>query len=183
MIKHCNLGSVAAEETPLEKMRVSLQGVLMLEELCDLPVAKVWYQLGLWLGVNESKLRDTKRKFSTSTIVKSMFELFLRAPSSSEEYKQLFNSLQPGKKEIVTKYFAQLYPEQLRNYQEMMAILNYHEKKTLDKIFRQQREKLVEALVKVGSREVAEKICQSKGMCSFLLDYYNDKQVYYILYR
>ena len=39
-------------------VRATLWEVPTLEELCALPVEKVWYPLGLWLGVDEQELQE-----------------------------------------------------------------------------------------------------------------------------
>ena len=159
--------SIAGEKMSLEKMRLALEGQPTIEELCALPVEKVWHQLGLWLGVEEHRLQGFIRWPSSSNKVKSMFEYFLKAPCITEKYTKFLNSLTQDMKKAIKKFFTLLYSEQLKSYQDVVGKLNEVEKKIMKEVFqqiKQQREELIMALVKVGSRDVAEKICQSKGL-------------------
>ncbi len=57
----------------------SMLRILSLEKLCLLPVDKVWYQFGLWLGVEQQKLieikkTDEKKKFLFKAVLKSLYD-------------------------------------------------------------------------------------------------------------
>ena len=66
MCQTITAGKTLCEEIPLrkkatlEEMKAALSGEPTLEELNSLPVEKVWYQLGLWLGIEEWSLQRIK---------------------------------------------------------------------------------------------------------------------------
>ena len=163
--------SVAGEKLPLEKMKLALHWQPTLEELCALPVKKVWFQLGIWLGVDEQDLQDINyyNKIWPDIRVRCMFQYFLRAPICTKGYAKFFKSLAQKTMETL---FHQLFSEQLKYCQEVVEKLSEEEMEIIQEAFQnvqQQTEKLIVALVKVGLREVAEKICQSKGLIPFFV--------------
>ena len=69
-----------------------LSGEPTLEELCSLPVEKVWYQLGVWLGVEDIFLSQGKLYWPSDKL-KSIFTAFLNLPIGTKQYKELVKEL------------------------------------------------------------------------------------------
>ena len=143
-----------------------LEGLPTIEELCALPVEKAWYRLGLWLGIEEKELTCIKHS-GASDKVEAMFKMFLRTTHNATLKRISLSGLPKKKKDIVKKFFCQLYPQQLKTYQSLMDMLSRVEKMIVEELFDQiklQRKKLVLALVKTGLKKTAEKVCLSRGL-------------------
>ena len=119
-----------------------LSGTPTLDELCSLPIEKVWYPLGLWLGVEERVLHVIKQRINKERHLQhahvEMFKAFLEDIKNTHEYEQVISAL-PDELKVVAK--------------ELLA-------KKASKSYGQ----LVRALVKVGKKKVAEEICTKKGI-------------------
>ena len=135
-----------------------------LEELCTLPVEKVWYQLGLWLGVKENKL-CTYENYQPSDKLEAIFYKSLNLFFDQKHFKECVTDLsfvesQEAKKLLkLENYndFIELFPSS----QQSVALV------TIEKWRKDRKLKypcLVTALVKVGKREIAEEVCTKKGI-------------------
>ena len=135
---------------------VSLAGNLSLEKLCLIPVDKVWYQLGLWLGVKEYILIKIKTKDEKT----KLFKAFLEFLYSSTDYKNIISQQE--------KEQAQSLLES-ENYDEFIKLFpsdKIYSRKVVE-ISKCLFPQLLTALVKVGKRDVAENICSNRGMPVF----------------
>ena len=137
-----------------------LSGEPTLKELCSLPVEKVWYQLGVWLGVEDIILSQEKPYWSSDKL-EWIFTSFLNLPIGTKQYKELVKELsqelqQQAKqllKESKVNEFIGLFPSSSQTAAEELA------KKRIDPKY----PTLITALVKVGQRKVAEEVCSRKG--------------------
>ena len=153
-----------------------LSGEPTLGELCSLPVEKVWYQLGVWLGVEDIILSHGKRYWPSDKL-KWVFTAFLNLPIGIKQYKELVKELsqelQQQAEELLEESkvndFIKLFPNSKQTAAEELA------NKKKDPKY----PKLTTALVKVGQRKVAEKVCSKKGTCmgSFVTPYISFKAV------
>ena len=149
---------------------VSLVGNLSLEKLCRLPVDKVWYQLGLWLGVEEYRLIDIK---THNENIELIFEAFLEFLYDSTDYRRLCESFTDVQKEQAQRLlesetyndFIILFPQDKR----------IDARKIVD-ISKALFPRLLTALIKVGKRDVAENICSKKGM-KIVYAHHNDTKL------
>ena len=138
-----------------------LSGGPTLEELCSLPVEKVWYQLGVWLGV-EDIIPSQGKPCRPNDKLKWIFTAFLNLPIGTKQYKELVKvlsqELQQQAKELLeeskVKDFVGLFPGSKQTAAEELV-----KKRTSLKKY----PTLITALVKVGQREVAEEVCSRKG--------------------
>ena len=145
------------------KARVdTLSGEPTLEELCALPVEKVWYQLGVWLGVEDIILRVEKGS-RPSDKLKWIFTAFLNLPIGTRQYQmfikdssyELSQQAEVLLKQFQITHFIKLFPSSKQTAAEELA------KKRRDPKY----PTLITALVKVGQRKVAEEVCSKKGTC------------------
>ncbi len=84
------------EMAPPTQAPVNLVGNFSLEELCHLPVDKVWYQLGLWLGVEEQRLIKIKKKDKKLNL---LFRAFLDLRYETTDYERLCQRFPDDQKE------------------------------------------------------------------------------------
>ena len=160
----------ASEDDSISSMRAALSGEPTFEEVSVLPVSEVWYQLGMWLGVKEQVLIEIKHSAQPNK-TSCMFEEYLM----SKQIAKNEQSLSAKAKAVLERFFNENFPEQLANLPAMISTLDNFEQKIAEELFHQvkkQRETLVLGLVKVGLRDIAEGICNSKGSfqnCSFSL--------------
>ena len=134
----------------------NLSGNLSLEELCLLPVDKVWYQFGLWLGVEEYRLIDIKKK---NEKIKLLFEAFLVYDST--DYRWLCRSLIDSQQEQARSLLES------EKYDEFIKLFLPDKKIDAIKVVEISKclfPRLLTALIRVGKRDVAENICSKKGM-------------------
>ena len=138
-----------------------LSGEPTLEELCSLPVEKVWYQLGVWLGVED--IISSQQKYNwPSNKLKWIFTAFLNLPIGTKQYeelvKKLSKELQQQAKELLEESrvndFIKLFPSSKQTAAEELAKKKQDHKYSI----------LITALVKVGQRKVAEEVCSKKGL-------------------
>ena len=133
----------------------------MLEELCALPVKKVWYQLGVWLGVEDIILSRKKYDWPSDKL-KWIFTAFLNLPIGTKEYKKLIQTssedVRERAKELIKhsklKAFIGLFPSSKQTAAKELA------KRRKDPKY----PTLITALVKVGKRKIAEEVCSRKGI-------------------
>ena len=159
----------------VDRIKVALSGKLTKEELCSLPVETVCYPLGIWLGLEEKELTELHKicAIEPNRFKHEMFISFLTRPfhRKNSSYLELIKSLPHDRKSVVEtleKYSSENVT--LQEMGEIECMLN-----TLDEgpainaatsIFfqkQQLREKVVNALVKMGLREEAQYICKAKG--------------------
>ena len=138
-----------------------LYGEPTLGALCDLSVdEKVWYQLGVWLGV-EDIILSRRKHYWPSDKLKWIFTAFLNLPVGTNQYKELVEEssqeLQQQAEELLEQSkandFISLFPGSKQTAAEELA------KKRNDPKY----PTLITALVKVGQRKVAEEVCLKKG--------------------
>ena len=119
----------------------ALSGKPTLDELCSLPIEKVWYPLGIWLGVEKIELQRIKQRINEERHLQpnvEMFKAFLEGgPLKTNEFELVIGELPREKQEFAKELLA----------------------KKASKSYGQ----LVRALVKVGKKKVAEEICSNKG--------------------
>ena len=171
-----------------KSIRAALSDEPTLEELCTLPVEKAWYQLGLWLGVDESELQEIEkteyplpekmgsllgrvcyRKVSAEELsflrVNRMFKSFLR--SESIKYRTFIEKLPFKCRETLTKFL--IYKDQAfaQESEKIIEDVQNQELKSTGKEFIQNKisrhNRVVTALVKVGLRQTADKMCNLRG--------------------
>ena len=134
-----------------------LLGNLSLEELCLLPVDKVWYQLGLWLGVEEQRLIKIKKKDKKLNL---LFRAFLELPYESTDYKCLCKRFPDDQKEKARRLLES------KKYEDFIKLFPLDKQVDARKLVEMSKSlfpRLITALVKVGNREMAENICSSRG--------------------
>ncbi len=137
---------------------VSLVGNLSLEKLCRLPVDKVWYQLGLWLGVKEYRLIDIK---TNNENIELLFKAFLESLYGSTDYRRLCELFTDVQKEQAQRLLeSETYDDFIKLFPQDKRI---DARKIVD-ISKALFPRLLTALIKVGKRDVAENICSKKGM-------------------
>ena len=145
------------------KARVdSLSGEPTLKELCALLMEKVWYQLGVWLGVEDIILSQEKRNWPSDKL-KWIFTAFLNLPIGTKQYKELVTELSQELQQQATELlkesklndFIKLFPGSKQTAAEKLAMKRKDPKYPT----------LRTALVKVGQRKVAEKVCSKEGTC------------------
>ena len=137
-----------------------LSGEPTLEELCSLPVKKVWYQLGVWLGVEDIILSQEKPYWPRDKL-NWIFTAFLNLPIGTKQYKELVKELSQDLqqqaeellKESEVNDFIRLLPSSSQTAAEELAKKRKDPKYPI----------LITALVKVGQRKVAEEVCSRKG--------------------
>ncbi len=143
---------------PPTQAPVSLVGNLSLEKLCLLPVDKVWYQLGLWLGVKEYRLLQMKNKDEKT---KLLFEAFLEFLYDSTAYRSVRRSLIDSQKEKAQRL---LESETYDDFIKLFPLEKQSDAKKVVDTCKSLFFRLMIALVKVGKRDVAENICSKRGM-------------------
>ena len=160
------------------KARVdTLSGEPTLEELCALPVEKVWYQLGVWLGVEDIILSQGK-PYRSSNRLKWVFTAFLNLPIGTKQYKELVKELSQElkakeilKESELSKELQQQAEELLKESKlnDFIELFPGSSQTAAEELVKKRKDPkyhtLVTALVKVGERKVAEKICSKKGTC------------------
>ena len=137
-----------------------LSGEPTLEELCSLPVEKVWYQLGVWLGVEDIILSQGRHNWPSDKL-KWVFTAFLNLPIGTKQYielvKEFSKDLQQQAEELLEESevneFIGLFPSSKQTVAEELVKKKKDPKYPI----------LITALVKVGQRKVAEKVCSRKG--------------------
>ena len=137
-----------------------LSGEPTLEELCSLPVEKVWYQLGVWLGVEDIILSQGK-PYWPSDKLEWIFTAFLNLPIGTKQYEELVKELslelqqqaEELLKESKVNELISLFPSSKQTAAEELAKKRQDHKYPI----------LITALVKVGQRKVAEEVCLIKG--------------------
>ena len=134
----------------------SLSGRPTLDELCALPVEKVWYPLGVWLGV-EDKILCKEKSLWPSNKVEWIFTEFLNL-SYTDELISLVHS-EEGKHEA-----KELLDQS--NFIDFMKLIPANEQSAAEKLVHKNLKyhQLVRALVNVGQRILAEEVCSKKGM-------------------
>ena len=135
----------------------SFPGILSLQELCLLPVDKVWYQLGLWLRVEEQSLIDIKKK---NEKIELLFEAFLEYLYDTD-YRWLCRSFIHSQKEQARSLLES------EKYDEFINLFPPDKKIDARKVVEISKclfPRLLTALIRVGKRDVAENICSKKGM-------------------
>ena len=156
------------EMAPPTQAPVNLVGNFSLEELCHLPVDKVWYQLGLWLGVEEQRLIKIKKKDKKLNL---LFRAFLELPYESTDYKCLCKRFPDDQKEKARRLLES------KKYEDFIKLFPLDKQVDARKLVEMSKSlfpRLVTALVKVGNREMAENISSSRGkslkpICIYLL--------------
>ena len=138
-----------------------LSGEPTLKELCALPVENVWYQLGLWLGIEEGVLEKLKKNQSADKL-EEMFSAFLDLPLGTAQYEDLVE-------ELSNKQYRKAEPLlKQHDYDEFVDLFPIEKKATAQEIVDERKApkypRLVMALVKVGQRKIAEEVCSKKGM-------------------
>ena len=154
-------------------------------ELCALPVENVWYQLGIWLGVEKDTLCSIKESdFCETTFDESIGEEKLKDVEGREMPKYL-QMVKMFKEFISIRHvdelsarlsdkdkllFNSLYNEansyQPLKWKELIANQNKKTRILAQKLLMQKwlkRVKVVQALVKVGCYREAERICSARG--------------------
>ena len=140
-----------------------LSGEPTLKELCSLPVdKKVWYQLGVWLGVEDIILSQEKRYWPSDKL-KWIFTAFLNLPIGTKQYKELVKELSQELqqqaeellRELKVNDFIKLFPSSKQTAAEELVKKRKDPKYPI----------LITALVKVGQRKIAEKVSSKKGTC------------------
>ena len=134
-----------------------LPGKLTLEELCSLSVEKVWYQLGLWLGIDEQKLIGISGQPKK---VQLLFTAFLGLSFSSKMYLLLTKNLSKG-----TEQHSRWLLQNNR-YDEFKHLFSEDKQTMANEVVKMEKTQLLvflRALVKVGERGIAQKICTTRG--------------------
>ena len=108
------------DKSPLEKMKKSLLGEPTLDELSALPVANVWHQLGLWLGLDEQQLQSIKHSYEPEVRHVHMFTAFLCMTQNTAEYREFIDSLQLEKKIVFEELCSKYHPHQAKVYREII---------------------------------------------------------------
>ena len=143
------------------KARVdTLSGEPTLEELCALPVEKVWYQLGVWLGVEDIILRVEEGSRPIDKL-KWIFTAFLNLPIGTRQYQEFImdspyefrQQAEELLKQLRIMDFIRLFPSSKQTAAEELLKKRQDPKYPI----------LITALVKVGQRNVAEEVCSKKG--------------------
>ena len=139
-------------------------GELTLEELCTLPVEKVWYQLGLWLGVKEKEL-CTYKNYQPSDKLEAIFSTFLDLFFDQKPFEECVKGLsferrQEAKKLLKLEEYND-FVELFSSSQQSVALITIENWRKDRKL---KYPRLVRALVKVGKREIAEEVCTKKGI-------------------
>ena len=136
-----------------------------LEELCTLPVEKVWYQLGLWLGVKEKDL-CTCKNYQPSDKLEVIFSTFLDLFFDQKHFKECVTDLSIERRQEAKKLLKlEKYNDFVKFFsssQQSVALITIIEKWKKDRKLKYPC--LVTALVKVGKREIAEEVCTNKGI-------------------
>ena len=136
---------------------VNLVRNLSLEELCLLPVDKVWYQLGFWLGVKERTLNKIKKKDKKLNL---LFKAFLELPYESTDYKHLCKRFPDDQKDEARRL---LESEKYEDFINLFPLNKQVDARKLVEMSKSLFPRLITALVKVGNRDVAENITLHRG--------------------
>ena len=204
----------------LDEIHTKLSGIPTLQELCALPVSRIWYPLGLWLGVNQAVLQNIKkseyslseesiseekkemetlnaihvmfRLADTTSLFSSddedcasetsvdetelsedetveylqqreMFKEFLEVELSTEK---VIKDLSPKENRLFVYLLHEVDSYQAVKWCKFLSKLSISKRRFTQKVLKQKwikRAMIIEALVKVGYREVAEKYCSQKG--------------------
>ena len=148
-----------------------LSGTPTLDELCSLSIEKVWYPLGLWLGVEKWELQRIKQSHLWQPHLE-MFKAFLEDIKNTHEYKQVISALPYKMKVVAKELFAKEGPVETDEFELVIGELpSENLKEVAKKLLAKKASKtssqtygqLVRALVKVGKKKVAEKVCTNKG--------------------
>ena len=145
-----------------------LSGTPTLDELCSLPIEKVWYPLGLWLGVEERVLQRIEQRHLPQPHVE-MFKAFLEDIKNTHQYKQVISALPKELKEVAKELFANEGPVETDDFELVIGELPRENLKVVAKELLVKKAsksygQLVRALVKVGKKKSAEEICTKKGI-------------------
>ena len=151
--------SEAIARDPPTQAPNSVLGKLSLEELCFLPVNKVCYQLGLWLGIEERRLIEIKKEDEKR---KLLFAAFLELPFVSTAYKHLCLSFteSDGQQEKARRL---LETERYEDFIKLFPSDKQIEAKKIVVISTSLSMRLITTLIKVGKRDVADNICSKRG--------------------
>ncbi|XP_064389815.1 uncharacterized protein LOC135337765 isoform X3 [Halichondria panicea] len=136
----------------------SLSGKISLEEFCLLPIDKVWYQLGLWLGVEEQRLIKIKKKDKKLNL---LFRAFLELCYETTDYKRLCERFPDDQKEKARRL---LESEKYEDFIKLFPLNKQVDARTLVEMSKSTFLRLITALVRVGKRDVAENICTDRGV-------------------
>ena len=151
----------------LMKIKEALLAEPTLDELCALPVENVWYQLGLWLGVDERELKNIKQSDyhtlhlldqpdSKSDYVDCIYRGVSNEKVSHLRAKAMFSCF------LETEAYEKFI--QFSGSIDETALQKKPEEKTKKRDLELSKcEKLVNGLSKVGLRREAERICVVKG--------------------
>ena len=148
---------MVAIDSPTQQAPNNFSGKISLKELCLLPVDKVWYQLGLWLGVEEQRLIKIKKKDKKLNL---LFGAFLELPYETTNYKRLFKRSPNDQKEEAR---ILLESEKYEDFINVFPLNKQVDARKLVEMSKSLFPRLMTALVKVGNREMAENICSSRG--------------------
>ena len=148
----------------------ALSGTPTLDELCSLPIEKVWYPLGLWLGVEKWELQSIKQSHLKQPHVE-MFKAFLEDIKNTYKYEQVISALPDELREVAKELFAKEGPLKTNEFELVIGELPRENLKVVAKELLAKKAsktygQLVRALVKVGKKKVAEEICTKKGISS-----------------
>ena len=137
-----------------------LSGEPTLEELCSLPVEKVWYQLGVWLGVEDIILSQEK-PYWPSNKLNWIFTAFLNLPIGTKQYKKLVKELSQELQQQAEELLK------LSKVNDFVGLFPSSSQTAAEELVKKRRSPkyptLVTALVKVGQRKLAEVVCSRKG--------------------
>ncbi len=139
-------------------------GNLSLEELCLLPVDKVWYQLGLWLGVKEQRLKKMKKKDKKLNL---LFGAFLELRYETTDYKRLCSKTFPDDQKKKARRL--LESEKYEDFIKLFPLNKQVDARKLVEMSKSLFPRLMTALVKVGNREMAENICSNRRKLTLCL--------------
>ena len=150
-------------------MKSALSGRPTLDELCSLPVKRVWHPLGLWLGVEKRELQRIKQFERRLQPHVEMFKAFLDDIKNTHEYEQVIIALPDEMKKVAKELFSKEGPLGTNEFELVIGELPRENLKVVAKELLAKKAsksygQLVRALVKVGKKKVAEEICTKKGI-------------------
>ncbi len=157
---------------------MALIGAPTLEELCEISLGADWYQLGLWLGLEDTILSEIKDdsfddlSLSENLLLlkKTMFEKYLEKSYKTEQYKRFSMQLSFELAQHVNDFFSEEYSTQVVNLEEIKHNLGDSQRAILDELFQKQQESrcgmkknVLIALLRAHLMEEAQKFCLSQG--------------------
>ncbi len=154
-------------------------GAPTLEELCEISLGADWYQLGLWLGLEDTTLSlikdydsfyDLSLSENLLILKKMMFEKYLEKSYKTEQYKRFSMQLSFELTQHVNDFFSKEYSTQVVNLEEIKHKLGDSQRAILDELFQKQQENrrgmkknVLIALLRAHLMEEAQKFCLSQG--------------------